>query len=255
MEKHIFKKLAWLYMACTMVMPVVVLTGCSDDDDDELTAKVSDTGDNSDNTDDDSSSDTDDSSTTPGTAIDLGLSVKWSNINIGAELPSDCGNYYSWSKTTDDGEYYAKTTPLYGDASYEDISGNEYYDAATVNWGSPWRMPTKNECQELIDDCTWTWTTQEDTDGNAIGGYEVEGTNGNTIFLAANSGYGRYFYKEGEGGAFWTSTASETDSTQAYRMYINPDSIRTRFVNYADIECLADQSSRLYGWPVRPVQK
>lgn len=244
MKKRLFSMFAIVGLTVSTTLSLSMLTACDDDDDDELTEDVSDTDDDS---------DTDDSSTTPGTAIDLGLSVKWSDINIGATLPADYGNYYAWGEIVTKQSYTLVKSVTYEVSSIEDFSGDATYDAATANWGSSWRMPTKDECQELIDDCTWTWITQEDSDGTAINGYKVEGTNGNTIFLTQSSGYwsGPTYYAKG--GAFWTSTASEKDSTMAFRMYINADSLRSKYVNYADIECLADQSSRHCGWPVRPV--
>jgi hypothetical protein len=56
-------------------------------------------------------------------------------------------------------------------------------DAAYVNWGSSWRMPTKAQQDELRGNCTWTWTTR-----NGVNGQLVTGPNGNTIFLPA-AGY------------------------------------------------------------------
>ena len=56
-------------------------------------------------------------------------------------------------------------------------------DAASVNWGGAWCMPTRAEQDELRNKCSWTWTSQ-----NGVNGYKVKGPNGNTIFLPA-AGY------------------------------------------------------------------
>ena len=61
-----------------------------------------------------------------------------------------------------------------------DADGNltAEYDVATANWGGSWRMPTLAEMKELINNCTWEWTTQ-----NGVYGRKVTGPNGNSIFL------------------------------------------------------------------------
>ena len=76
-------------------------------------------------------------------------------------------------------------------------------DAATRKLGSLWRMPTKEEIRELLDHCTWNWTTQDGKNG-----YEVKSkTNGNSIFLPA-AGYrgGSALYYAGSGGDYWSSS-------------------------------------------------
>ena len=148
-------------LAMATTLSLSMLTACDDDDDDDdLTETVYDDDDadsSSDDTDGDSSTDdADDSSTTAGTAVDLGLSVKWATVNIGATLPADYGNYYAWGETETKDEYTEDNSVTYGDSSFGDISGDATYDAATANWGSSWRMPTYDEFKELLNDCTWT---------------------------------------------------------------------------------------------------
>jgi len=125
-----------------------------------------------------------------GQVVDLGLSVYWASCNLGAEKPEEYGEYYAWgetkpksSYTEDNYSYYNASTTLYTDIG-SDISGTQY-DAATVNLGSDWRMPTKDEMKELLDNCSWEWTQI-----SGINGYKVIGPNGNSIFLPAA---GRYF--------------------------------------------------------------
>lgn len=120
-----------------------------------------------------------------GTVVDLGLSVYWASFNLGAESPEEFGDYYSWGETKPKTSYYTKNYSFY-DADKDqifdigdDISGTEY-DAATVNLGSDWRMPTKDEIQELINNCSWEWTEIA-----GIRGYKVTANNGNSIFLPA----------------------------------------------------------------------
>ena len=145
-------------------------------------------------------------------AIDLGLSVKLACCNVGAEKPEDCGDYFAWGETQPKSDYswstykYCKRVQVDGDVwdvcqgyrmtKYCTDSIYGYYgftddktvlepidDAARANWGGSWRMPTNAEFQELIDKCTWTWTTV-----NGKEGYKVTSKqNGNIIFLPVTS--------------------------------------------------------------------
>ena len=97
-----------------------------------------------------------------------------------------------------------------------DISGNSTYDAARYNWGGKWRLPTEAECQELVDNCTWTWTTQGIHNGMKV----TSRKNGASIFLpAAGSLFGSSLYDAGEGGDYWSSTPYESDAQYAYTLY------------------------------------
>ena len=143
--------------------------------------------------------------------VDLGLSVKWATCNIGADSPGDYGNYYAWGETKTKSTYTSSNSVTCG-VSMDDISGDAEYDAATVNWGSPWRIPTDTELTELIMSCTWTWTTL-----NSANCYEVTGTNGNSIFLPA-AGYrsSSSLWSAGSYGSYWSSTPVTSDSSRAY---------------------------------------
>ena len=110
------------------------------------------------------------------------------------------------------------------------------HDAATANWGGDWRMPTKTEMQELIN-CTWTWTTQ-----NGVNGYNVEGPNGNSIFLpAAGYYYGSSLRHTGSNGFYWSSSPDGSDSYYAYAFCFNSS------------DHYVSNDSRSYGQSVRPV--
>lgn len=92
------------------------------------------------------------------------------------------------------GEYESAT--VYG----KDISGNPYYDVARAEWGGTWRLPTRAECQELLDKCDWQWEMQ---DGKT--GCKVTGPNGNSIFLPAAGDMDSQLYDVGEVGHYWSS--------------------------------------------------
>ena len=199
-----FRSLSLLCLSCMAFAIILTFTACSDNDDDlELLAYSTSSGDESesdqtsdsddgtssgDESESDQTSDSDDGTLSrSGTYngydyVDLGLSVKWGTINIGADSPEDYGNYYAWGETETKNEY---SDDNYSSASVDwaNISSNATYDAATANWGGSWRMPTYDEIQELIHECTWTWTTQ-----NSIAGFLVTGVNGTSIFLPA-AGY------------------------------------------------------------------
>ena len=219
MKKRIFSMFAIVGLAMATTLSLSMFTACDDDDDDDdLTETV------------DDDDDADSSSATAGTAVDLGLSVKWATVNIGATLPADYGNYYAWGETEIKDEYTSDNSVTYYDSSLGDISGDATYDAATANWGSSWRMPTKDECQELVDDCTWTWTTQENSDGEDVNGYLVEGSNGNSIFLpAAGARDGSSLYNAGTLGHYWSSTPNASGSNYAYYLYFISSSRNVNF--------------------------
>ena len=174
---------------------------------------------------------------TEGKWIDLGLSVKWASCNVGASSPEDYGSYFAWGETSPKDSYYWDNC-ITMEKHMCDISGNSAYDAATANWGAPARMPTKAECKELVNGCTWQWTTY-----NGVNGMLVTGPNGNSIFLpAAGYRYGTALNNAGEYGLYWSSTPVEDGDDFACRLY---------FDAYGD--GWFDWYYRYYGHSVRPV--
>ena len=164
----------------------------------------------------------------------------WATTNIGAEKPWDYGYYFWWGDTvgytrsggTLNGNFYSDVTwvssvgqqmssspflesscPTYGkdisalqSAGYIDSTTNlvAAHDAAHVHWGGNWRMPTKQELEDLNSKCEWVWTTQ-----NGVQGYFVKGKGtyaSASIFLpCAGCGYGTSLYNAGSGGYYWSS--------------------------------------------------
>ena len=196
--------------------------------------------------------------------VDLGLpsGLKWAKCNLGAPKPSEPGDHYAWGETDPKAEYTwatykwmqagqseakyitkytiadGETGGIWYDSSGAFIGDNKTAlvaadDAATAKLGSPWRMPTIDEFQELIDKCTWTWTTQD-----GVNGYQVDGPNGNAIFLPA--GYlviGSY-----RAGYYWSSSLSTTESDCAYSLDLNSD------------RYFIARTYRYFGCTVRPVR-
>lgn len=170
--------------------------------------------------------------------VDLGLSVKWATCNVGADTPEDYGDYYAWGETTTKDTYYASNCTTWKQ-DVGDIAGVPQYDAATARWGGDWRMPTLEEFNELLNNCTWKWTTRE-----GFKGYEViSNVNGNAIFMPA-AGYcveeGRI---DGRGvrGMYWASTHAAEGTQYAYNFYFD-----------SGYQC-AYWISRADGHSVRPV--
>ncbi|MBO5769586.1 MAG: InlB B-repeat-containing protein, partial [Bacteroidales bacterium] len=187
--------------------------------------------------------------------VDLGLpsGLKWATCNIGATSPEDYGDYFAWGETTLK-DNYDWSTYKYCNGSVSTLTkynGNGDYgtidykttldlsdDAARANWGGAWRMPTYAELDELRNNCTRTWTTQ-----NGVNGYKVTSkTNGNSIFLpAAGSRYGTSVYDVGSRGYYWSSSLYEGYPCSAYSLRFNSGDVY--WINYY----------RYYGYTVRAV--
>lgn len=186
-----------------------------------------------------------------GEAIDLGLSVKWASHNIGATKPSDYGCYFSWGETKPKSSYTEREgvgmEVPYSSLQAQgivDAAGNltPAHDAATVNWGASWRMPTVEELKELLERCTWDWTAQDGKNG-----YNVTGPNGNSIFLPAAGGqYSRDTYDTGTNGWYWSATAN-VDGGEFY--YLSYD------LAFSEKKPYGEYNDRFYGQTVRPVSE
>lgn len=177
---------------------------------------------------------------TPGQAVDLGLSVKWANYNVGATTPEEFGGYFAWGETSEKEDctwdtyiHYDKKNGVSTDIG-KNISGTQY-DVARQRWGGKWRMPTYEEVEELIGKCKAEWTTS-----NGVSGYELTGPSGNKIFLpAAGVQDGTSKLARGEAGFYWSATWKTRDDS--YVIALDSQKIIS---NYSD---------RCGGLPIRPV--
>lgn len=174
--------------------------------------------------------------------VDLGLpsGTLWATMNIGANAPEDFGDYFAWGETTPKEFYdwsnyqwcngrWNKMTKYciistHGDNGFTDgkTELDPEDDAATVNWGSQWCMPTKEQQDELRTKCTWTWTTS-----NGVNGYRVS-KNGKSIFLPAAgyyTGVQTSPYSTGNQGYYWSRTLYPTKSYQADYFYFYSDNV------------------------------
>ena len=202
--------------------------------------------------------------------VDLGLpsGLKWAKCNLGASKPSDYGDWYAWGEIEvknkwaiwefynwmqagqSDWKYITKYTIADGEtgAIWYDSSGNfigdnktvldAADDAATQQLGSPWRMPTVDEITELLDKCTWTWTTQD-----GVNGCQVDGPNGNSIFLPATGFVNdTALINKGDEGYYWSSSLSTLSRDASFFFF---HSLNHEWA-YQERRC------RLFVRPVRP---
>lgn len=146
-------------------------------------------------------------------AIDMGEAGVWACCNVGASQPTDFGNYYAWGETKTK-SYYSEDNYAYKDVDLgSDISGTQY-DAARVNWGGRWKMPTFDRCNLLLA------CSNERTTINGVNGQLFIATNGNRLFLPASGCRdGSDLGNVGFGGYFWSSTPGQSGSYGAYYLY------------------------------------
>lgn len=204
--------------------------------------------------------------------VDLGLpsGILWATCNVGASSPEEFGGFYAWGETDTKPAYSWANNKFmamgqvgyngaesYSKYQYPDnqifsvwYSNGEFIgdgkkvleledDAAHVNWGGDWRMPTEEEFFDLLnsDYCTWTWTTQNGINGSLV----TSKLNGNSIFLPG-AGFRRdeSIIFEGSYGGYWSSTLNTSDSHQAFS------------INFSSIVQWS-YSDRYVGYSVRPV--
>ena len=180
--------------------------------------------------------------------VDLGLpsGIKWADRNVGATKPWEYGDHFAWGETSTKDNYseetYSHAKVIRASYVIAKYKGSDYSillaedDAATAKWGGEWRMPTKEERDELYEYCNWEWTTK-----NGVEGYKVTSKqNGNSIFLPlagcidgdwTNTAYGFY----------WTSTVNTENTWNAYD------------INFTSSSVLMNDDVRVYGRSVRPV--
>lgn len=187
-------------------------------------------------------------------AVDLGLSVKWANMNVGAKKDSGFGTYFAWGETQPK-KYYSWGTYNWsrGDSpfliKYTGKDGKLQLlpadDAARANWGGNWRMPTAEEYEELInpDNCKWEWTNKD-----GINGYKVTGKKtGKSIFLPIT---GFRFYEGVQfrsiKGVYWSSSLYGASPSKAWCLEFDFSEVIVDFGNLS--------SNRFSGRCIRAVQ-
>ena len=207
--------------------------------------------------------------------LDLPSKTLWATCNIGANSPEEYGDYFAWGETVPYGQEdtsnahnytttgsYTKSTFIWStykwssgsDANtltkYNNSSGYGVVDnnleldladdAAYVNWGPAWRMPSKEDFDELtnISYTTTEWTTQNGVYGRKI----TSNSNGNSVFLPAAGGGSNSFSHAGSRGYYWSRTLDESNPSYAFFLSFNSSGISTSGFN------------RCVGRSVRPVR-
>lgn len=158
--------------------------------------------------------------------VDLGLpsGTMWATCNVGADTPSEYGEYFAWGETAPKASYnwstYVHSNGEYNQLTKYCTQSNFGYkgftddlktlqpgdDAATANWGEGWRTPTYSEWVELLTRCDYTWTAQ-----NGVSGFLFTARNGNSIFLpAAGNRSDADLSHVGSGGYYWSSSLGKS---------------------------------------------
>lgn len=210
-------------------------------------------------------------------AIDLGLpkGTMWANMNIGAESPEDSGLYFAWGEAvgytndTSDGRLFdwasykwmnegqstgaqvnkyqiadGHTADCWYNSMAEFIGDGKTMldledDAAYVNWGTNWHMPTYLDFRELFENTTYKWTTLNGVNGLML----TSKINGNSIFLpAAGDRHRSGIYDLSDYGCYWSSSLHDFDSSSASFLIFNSVSTNPNSI-----------AGRFYGFTVRPV--
>ena len=191
--------------------------------------------------------------------VDLGLpsGTLWATCNVGASKPEEYGDYFAWGETQPKSDFSWNTykyckgtddtmTKYCTNSSWGTVDNKTELepsdDAATVNWGSDWQTPSRDQCDELVNSSytTQTWTTM-----NGVKGWKITSkSNGNSIFLPA-AGYrrGTSLDDAGSYGCYWLRSLYASTSDYAYYLDF--------YSSYIDTY---DYLYRYYGQSVRPVR-
>lgn len=168
----------------------------------------------------------------PGRAVDLGLSVLWSDQNIGASGPDDAGRLFGYGDISG-----AVTTCSYADYVSQDVVGTDR-DPAYVFWGGGWRMPTASEVNELVERCEWRWTVRD-----GVEGYVVKGRSGSIFLPTTGQRSGKEVSYAKTRGYYWSGEVSEADDDYASALFF-----------YRGGHVLKEYR-RFYGFAIRPVKE
>ena len=189
--------------------------------------------------------------------IDLGLpsGTLWAAYNVGATKPEGYGDYFAWGETQPKSTY-KWSTYQYCNGGYNHLTkycnssnyGHNGFidnlttllpkdDAATVNWGDGWCIPTVDQWRELCDNTTSTWTTQ-----NGVNGQLFTASNGKSLFLPAAGGcWVDKLNGVGSYGSYWSSSLYTAEPYHAWRLSFQSDN------------CDINSCARYYGRSVRAV--
>lgn len=178
--------------------------------------------------------------------VDLGLpsGVKWATCNVGAYTPTDAGKYYAWGETATKQSFDTYSSKTHRVPGLNRISGTRL-DVASATLGGTWQLPTSENVQELIDNCSHRFVRIAGVKGMLF----TSRRNGNSMFLPA-AGFGspnQGIRLAGESGWYWTGN----DMPGSYGATANT-AAETLFFNYMN-NVEVGNTYRCYGLTVRPV--
>ena len=173
--------------------------------------------------------------------VDLGLpsGTVWATCNVGADTPEGYGDYFAWGETMPK-ELYDWKSYKYGNFVYERYELNKYCtdscwgfhgfvdnlsllepidDAATANWGAEWRTPTIEDWEEMFQNTTYVWTTQ-----NGVNGWRFTALNGNSIFLPTAGYWWDGVFNGVDLGIYWSVSLNTEYPNRAWGFHFNSDS-------------------------------
>ncbi len=197
--------------------------------------------------------------------VDLGLpsGTLWATCNIGAYSPEEYGSFFAWGETegTDSGKTYfsfgtykwcengssVNLTKYCTRTAFGTVDGKGTLDleddAAYINWGPSWQMPSRYQFEELINN---SYTTTEYTSLNGVNGYKItsnmEGFEGNSIFFPSAGLINGYSHESS--GNYWSNTLYLNTQSEAYHLFFTSSEIKSRYY----------YGYRAYGRSVRPVR-
>lgn len=187
-----------------------------------------------------------------GNAKDLGLSVYWADVNVGASSEIETGEYFAWGEIAPKSEYTRENYAYYNSATGRfnnpldtiDISRSKY-DVARMTWGGKWRMPTREELYELTNNCNFTWDSERL-------GFIVTNKNGqgDSIFLPV-TGYksDTGIYNTGTSGCYWSSRDYDRTEQLLYQEGFSMKVIKRT----SSVELSVSSNGKQYGYCIRPV--
>lgn len=215
-------------------------------------------------------------------AVDLGVVVDgkpvlFANMNVGAQAVTDYGTYFAWGETSGFTVVGHSDTPAEGNTktSFADISTYKWYtsttklikynndsglgdvdglhslqaddDAATANWGTAWRMPTKEELNALIEQTTNEPVTNYENTG--VNGYKFINKSDDTkfIFVPAGGLYTSTFGYQNTFGYYWSSSLNKSNTYYAWSLCFSKSGVGN--ISMAELE-----NYRYFGLPIRAVQ-
>ena len=185
--------------------------------------------------------------------VDLGLpsGTLWATCNVGANAPEENGDYFAWGETEPEDYYDWSTYKWCNDSSRamtkyctkSDFGYNGFTDdkteldpsddAAYVNWGPQWRIPSVDQQNELVTQCSWLWTTL-----NGVNGCLITGPNGNSMFLpAAGCRWNDSLNSAGSYGFYWLRSLVHDLPGCAYALFFHSTNLGYESYSYRNCGC------------------